>query len=68
MVSMVALMLAADKFVMMLYNVLMAKKKPDSDPKNTFEKRNICAKTAQAYMVEGIVFLVLALIAGFRHV
>jgi hypothetical protein len=46
----------------------MANKKPDSDPKNTFEKRNICAKTAHAYMFEGIVFLVLAIIAGICHV
>lgn len=68
MVSMIALLLATDKFAMMFYNTLMANKKPDSDPKNTFEKRNICAKTAHAYMFEGIVFLVLAIIAGFCHV
>lgn len=50
------------KYGMYIYNLLESKKKPSTEPTNTFEKRNVCKKTARAYFVEGTIWLVMTLL------
>ena len=50
------------KYGMYFYNLLESKKKPSTEPTNTFEKRNVCKKTARAYLVEGTIWLAMTLL------
>ena len=46
--------LAFSKYCMAFYNWLESNRKPSNEPTNTFEKRNVCRKTAKAYFVPAL--------------
>lgn len=58
----VMLAMTLSKYGMYFYNLLESKKKPNSDPTNTFAKRNVCKKTAKAYLVEGTIWLTMTIL------
>lgn len=48
MISNFALVLGLGKLSMAVYNFIQGRKTPSSEATNTFEKRNVCRKTARA--------------------
>lgn len=63
MISSVALVLFFGKAASAIYNFAESKRSPSADPKNTFEKRNVCAKTTRAAIAEAAVYLAIWAIA-----
>jgi hypothetical protein len=62
MISNFALVLGLGKLSMAIYNFIQGRKAPSSEATNTFEKRNVCKKTARAYLVEGTIWLAMTLL------
>lgn len=48
MISNFALVLGLGKLSMAIYNFIQGRKAPSREATNTFEKRNVCRKTARA--------------------
>jgi hypothetical protein len=63
MISSFALVLGLGKLSMAIYNAIQGKKAPSSDATNTFEKRNVCRKTAMACSWEAGTYFAIAIIA-----
>lgn len=63
MISSFALVLGIGKLSTAIYNTLQARRKPSSEATNTFEKRNVCRKTAMAVSWEAGTYFIVALIA-----
>ena len=62
MVSSIALVLGLGKLSTAIYNTIQGKKSPSTEATNTFEKRNVCRKTAKACAWEAGTYFALALI------
>lgn len=62
MISNFALVLGLGKFSMAIYNFVQGRKAPSSEATNTFEKRNVCRKTARACLWEAATYFVIFLI------
>lgn len=65
MISNIALVLGIGKLSTAIYNTIQAKRKPSGEATNTFEKRNVCRKTAMAASWEAGTYFVIALITMF---
>ena len=63
MISSFAFVLFLGKLVSWIYNVYISKKKFDHSVDNTFERKNICKKTANAIFYEMITYGLIAIIA-----
>ena len=62
MISNFALVLSLGKLSMAVYNFIQGRKAPSSEATNTFEKRNVCRKTARACLWEAATYFVIFLI------
>lgn len=62
MISSIALVLGLGKLSMTLYNILQAKRRPSNEATNTFEKRNVCRKTAKACAWEATTYFIIFII------
>lgn len=62
MISNFALVLSLGKLSMAVYNFIQGRKTPSSEATNTFEKRNVCRKTARACLWEAATYFVIFLI------
>ena len=63
MISSFALVLGLGRLSMAIYNTIQSRKAPSSEATNTFEKRNVCKKTARACAWEAGTYFAIALIA-----
>lgn len=63
MISSIAFVLYLGKLVSWLYNLYVSKKKVDHSIDNTYERKNICRKTANATFYEMITYALVAIIA-----
>lgn len=63
-ISSVAFVLCLGKFGSAAYNYLQWMKPPSSDPKNTFEKRNVCRKTMSANLAEMFTYMIICIVAS----
>lgn len=63
MISSIAFVLYLGKLVSWGYNLYMSKKKPDHSANNTYERKNICRKTASANFWEMTTYGLIAIIA-----
>ena len=61
MISSIAGVLGFGKLSMSIYNIIESKK-VSNEASNTFEKRNVCKKTAKACAWEAITYFVIALV------
>lgn len=65
MVSDVCFILAIGRLSQFAFNVIQFKKRPSSEATNTFEKRNVCRKTAMANFWEAVTYTVLGIACAF---
>ena len=63
MISSISLVLCMGKLGSVIFNYLEAHRGPSSDPKNTFERRNVCAKTMRANLVEVFTYGLISFVA-----
>ena len=63
-ISSVAFVLCLGKLGSVVYNYMQWMKPPSNDPKNTFEKRNVCRKTMSANLAEVFTYMVICIVAS----
>lgn len=63
MISSFAFVLYLGKLVSWIYNLYISKKKVDHSVDNTFERKNVCRKTANAIFYEMVTYGLIAIIA-----
>ena len=62
MISDICFILAFGRMSQFTYNVIQFKKRPSHEATNTFEKRNVCRKTAMANFWEAATYVVLGIV------
>lgn len=62
MISDFTLVLSLGKLSMAVYNFIQGRKAPSSEATNTFEKRNVCRKTARACLWEAVTYFIIFVI------
>lgn len=62
MISNFALVLGLGKLSMAIYNFIQGRKASSSEATNTFEKRNVCRKTARACLWEATTYFIIFII------
>ncbi len=65
MISDICFILAIGRLSQFAYNAIQFKKGPSNEATNTFEKRNVCRKTAMANFWEAATYVVLGIACVF---
>ena len=65
MISDICFILAIGRLSQFTYNAIQLKKGPSNEATNTFEKRNVCRKTAIANFWEAATYVVLGIACAF---